>query len=91
MQNREWDAVVIGGGAAGLSAAQMLGRARRRTLVIDEGSPRNRFAAHMHGVLGHDGIEPSRLARGRDELDRYGVHVEKGAVADIRVRVPCCG
>jgi thioredoxin reductase len=85
MQNREWDAVVIGGGAAGLSAAQMLGRARRRTLVIDEGSPRNRFAAHMHGVLGHDGIEPQALlARGRDELDRYGVHVEKGAVADIR-------
>ncbi|RKS93093.1 thioredoxin reductase [Microbacterium sp. AG790] len=85
MQNREWDAVVIGGGAAGLSAAQMLGRARRRTLVIDGGSPRNRFAAHMHAVLGHDGIDPQALlARGRDELDRYGVHVEKGAVAGIR-------
>lgn len=85
MQNREWDAVVIGGGAAGLSAAQMLGRARRRTLAIDEGSPRNRFAAHVHAVLGHDGIDPQALlARGRDELDRYGVHVEKGAVADIR-------
>ncbi|KXZ58666.1 Thioredoxin reductase [Microbacterium laevaniformans] len=85
MQSREWDAVVIGGGAAGLSAAQMLGRARRRTLVIDGASPRNRFAAHMHGVLGHDGIDPQALlARGRDELDRYGVHVEEGEVDGIR-------
>ena len=57
----QWDAVVIGGGAAGLSAAQMLGRSRRRTLVIDGGLPRNRFAAHMHGVLGHDGADPARL------------------------------
>lgn len=84
MQIREWDAVVIGGGAAGLSAAQMLGRARRRTLVIDAGEPRNRFAAHMHGVLGHDGVAPAELlARGRAELDRYGVVVEAGRVDRI--------
>ena len=49
-----WDVIVIGGGAAGLSAALMLGRARRRTLVVDARAPRNRFAAHMHGVLGHE-------------------------------------
>jgi len=84
MHEREWDAVVIGGGAAGLSAAQMLGRARRRTLVIDGGRPRNRFAAHMHGVLGHDGVDPVELlARGRDELARYGVVVENDEVVDI--------
>lgn len=84
MSERDWDAVVVGGGAAGLSAAQMLGRARRRTLVIDGGRPRNRFAAHMHGVLGHDGVPPRQLlARGRDELARYGVRVETGEVDDI--------
>ncbi|MBF4562057.1 FAD-dependent oxidoreductase [Microbacterium sp. VKM Ac-2870] len=84
MREREWDAVVIGGGAAGLSAAQMLGRARRRTLVIDGGRPRNRFAPQMHGVLGHDGVAPGDvLARGLEELARYGVRVEAGEVAGI--------
>ena len=71
-----WDAIVVGGGAAGLSAALMLGRARRRALVIDAGSPRNRFAAHMHGVLGHEGTPPSELVRtGRDEVAGYGIEV----------------
>lgn len=89
----EWDAVIIGGGAAGLSAAQMLGRSRRRTLVIDGGMPRNRFAAHMHGVLGHDGVDPADLIeRGRAEARAYGVEFVKGAVAgltddDDRIRV----
>lgn len=83
-REQEWDAVVIGGGVAGLSAAQMLGRARRRTLVIDGDSPRNRFAAHMHGVLGHDGIEPAELLRrGREELATYGVVVSDGLVTDV--------
>lgn len=71
-----WDAIVVGGGAAGLSAALMLGRARRRALVIDAGRPRNRFAAHMHGVLGHEGTPPSELVRaGRDEVAGYGIEV----------------
>jgi len=84
MQTREWDAVVIGGGVAGLSAAQMLGRARRSTLVLDGGSPRNRFAAHMHGVLGHDGVDPAALlSRGRDEVASYGVVVETAEVAEV--------
>lgn len=84
MDIREWDAVVIGGGIAGLSAAQMLGRARRRTLVIDAGSPRNRFAAHMHGVLGHDGVDPAELlARGRREIEAYGVALETGEVTAV--------
>ena len=85
MDTHEWDAIVIGGGVAGLSAAQMLGRARRRTLVIDGGAPRNRFAAHMHGVLGHDGRDPSDLlARGRAEASAYGVEIVSGAVSSVR-------
>jgi thioredoxin reductase len=80
----EWDAVIIGGGAAGLSAAQMLGRSRRRTLVIDGAEPRNRFAAHMHGVLGHDGLEPARLLEiGRAEARTYDVEIETGTVSSL--------
>jgi thioredoxin reductase/SAM-dependent methyltransferase len=80
----DWDAVIIGGGAAGLSAAQMLGRSRRRTLVIDGGMPRNRFAAHTHGVLGHDGLDPADLLeRGRAEAEAYGVEIVSGAVTAL--------
>lgn len=74
MHETTWDAIIIGGGAAGLSAALMLGRARRRVLVIDAGSPRNRFAGHMHGVLGLEGTPPDALLdRGRREAGGYGV------------------
>ncbi len=45
------DVVVVGGGAAGLSAALVLGRARRSVHLIDAGAPRNAVAAHMHGTL----------------------------------------
>ncbi|SDH19451.1 FAD-dependent oxidoreductase [Agrococcus jejuensis] len=79
-----YDALVIGGGTAGLSAALMLGRARRRTVVLDAGSPRNRFAAHMHGVLGHDGLDPAELVRrGRAEVEAYGVEVRAADVASV--------
>ncbi len=57
------DALIVGGSFAGLSAALMLARARRSVLVIDSGLPRNRFAAHSHGVLGMDGIAGSDLLR----------------------------
>ncbi|MET3861316.1 thioredoxin reductase/SAM-dependent methyltransferase [Dietzia sp. 2505] len=80
-----WDTIVIGGGAAGLSAALMLGRARRRVLVVDAGEPRNRFAAHMHGVLGHEGVDPLELLRrGREELREYNVTVWTGSVTVVR-------
>ncbi len=73
MTKTEWDVVVIGGGSAGLSAALMLGRARRRVLVLDAGAPRNRFTAHMHGSLGHDGKPPLELlATGRSEVKAHG-------------------
>ncbi|MEI2270265.1 NAD(P)/FAD-dependent oxidoreductase [Microbacterium sp. No. 7] len=84
MTDTLYDAVIVGGGTAGLSAAQMLGRARRRVLVIDAGAPRNRFAAHMHGVLGHDGRSPAELLRiGRAEAEGYGVEFLETTVTSI--------
>ncbi|MEH6819288.1 MAG: FAD-dependent oxidoreductase [Dietzia psychralcaliphila] len=83
--DEHWDAIVVGGGAAGLSAALMLGRARRRVLVVDAGEPRNRFAAHMHGVLGLEGMDPlDLLRRGREELREYDVTVRTGSVTVVR-------
>ena len=61
-----YDVAVVGGGAAGLSAALVLGRARRRVVVVDAGSPRNARAAHMQGFLSRDGRPPAALlAAGR--------------------------
>jgi thioredoxin reductase len=56
-----YDAVVVGGSFAGLSAAMQLARARRRVLVVDAGSPRNRFAHASHGFLGQDGRAPAAI------------------------------
>lgn len=82
-----YDAVVIGGGAAGLSAALVLGRARRRVAVVDSGEPRNAPAAHMHGFLGWDGAPPTTLlSQGRDEVARYGVELVPGTVVDLAAR-----
>ena len=79
-----WDVIVAGGSVAGLSAALMLGRSRRRVLVIDAGSPRNRFASHMHGVLGSEGVPPAELvARGRAECATYGVQFTDGTIDRI--------
>ena len=57
----DFDCVVVGGGVAGLGAALVLGRARRRTLVLDSGGQSNRAAAHVGGLLGHDGVPPGAL------------------------------
>jgi thioredoxin reductase len=77
-----WDCIVVGGGAAGLSAALVLGRARRRTLVVDAGRPSNAVAHGIGGLLGHDGRPPSDLYDlGRAELARYpSVAVRSGDV-----------
>jgi thioredoxin reductase len=81
-----WDCIVIGGGAAGLSAALVLGRARRRTLVVDAGGQSNLPAHGIGGLLGHDGRPPSALyAIGREELARYpAVELRDGSVAGAR-------
>ncbi|TWP38204.1 NAD(P)/FAD-dependent oxidoreductase [Leekyejoonella antrihumi] len=80
-----YDVVVIGGGAAGLSGALMLSRARRSVLVVDAGAPRNAPAAGVHGLLGHDGIPPDELlARGRAEVSSYGGQMVSGSVEAVR-------
>jgi thioredoxin reductase len=81
----DWDCIVVGAGPAGLSAALILGRARRRVVVLDSGAPRNHAAHAMHGVLGHDGLAPSALrAQGARELERYGIEVRPADVAGAR-------
>src|SRR5689334_18984841 len=75
---------IIGGGAAGLSAALVLARARRNVLVIDAGTPRNAPAAHMHGYLSRDGMPPAELlGAGRDEVRSYGGEIVDGTVTDL--------
>jgi len=79
--NESYDVVVVGGGAAGLSAALVLGRSRRSVLVIDAGQPRNAPADHMHNYLGREGAKPTELLEiGREEVGRYGVEVRPGRV-----------
>jgi thioredoxin reductase len=71
--NSEWDSVIVGGGAAGLSAALVLGRARRRTLLLDLGGQSNLAADAVGGLLGNDRRPPAELyAAGREELRAYG-------------------
>ena len=66
------DVIIIGGSFAGLAAALQLGRARRKVIVLDTGLPRNRFADHSHGLLGHDHKPPLEiLAEARQQLARY--------------------
>ena len=84
MEEQIHDVVVVGGGAAGLSAALVLGRARRRVAVIDAGEPRNAPAAHMQGFLSRDGMPPADLlAAARAEVLGYGVEIIDDRVVGI--------
>ena len=79
-----YDVVIIGGGAAGLSAALVLARARRQVLVVDSGAPRNAPAGHMQGFLSRDGMPPAELlTAGREEVRGYGGTITAGAVEDL--------
>ena len=78
-----YEVAIVGGGAAGLSAALVLGRACRRVVVIDSGHPRNAPAAHMQGFLSRDGMPPGELLEaGRAEVRRYGVELVAERVLD---------
>lgn len=80
----DYDVAVVGGGAAGLSAALLLSRARRKVLVVDAGMRRNAAAGHMHGYLSRDGQPPVELlAVGRDEVERYGGEIVAGTATDL--------
>ncbi|MCW2848494.1 MAG: thioredoxin reductase [Marmoricola sp.] len=80
----EHDVVVIGGGAAGLSAALVLSSARRGVAVVDAGNPRNAPAAHMHGYLSRDGLPPRDLLEaGRAEIVAYGGQLPTGTVSAV--------
>jgi len=84
MESESYDVVVVGGGAAGLSAALVLGRARRRVAVVDAGTPRNAPAAQMHGFLSRDGMAPDDLlAAARAEVGAYGVELVDDRVVEI--------
>jgi thioredoxin reductase len=84
MDKRTYDVLVVGGGAAGLSAALVLGRARRGVVVVDGGEPRNAPAEHMQGFLSRDGMPPAELlAAGRVEVRGYGVELVEDQVVGI--------
>ena len=83
----DWECVVVGGGVAGLSAALVLGRARRRTLLLDRRGQSNRAAEHVGGLLAQEGTSPDVLyARGREQLALYDTVLIRDAEAvDARI------
>ncbi len=83
--DERYDVVVIGGGAAGLSGALTLSRARRSVLVVDAGEPRNAPAGHVHNYLGREGTPPAELyAIGRGEVEGCGGEIRSGRVVQVR-------
>ena len=76
------DVIIVGAGPAGLSAALMLGRCRRRVLVFDNDKPRNAASLALHGFITRDGTSPKEFrALARRELDQYRtVEIRAGEV-----------
>jgi thioredoxin reductase len=84
---RHCDVAVIGGSAAGLAAALQIARQRRSVVVVDDDSPRNAPAAHLHGYLGREGTAPAELTQiGRAEVRGYGGEVLTGRVIGVHRR-----
>jgi thioredoxin reductase len=85
-RNDRYDVIIVGGGPAGLNAALILGRCRRRVLLVDSGKPRNAVSPGVHGFLTRDGTLPAEMRRiGRDELRSYpNVEVRDGEIVEAR-------
>lgn len=84
---RRYEVAVVGGGAAGLSAAVALARFGQSVVVIDEGTPRNAPAGHVHNMLTRDGTPPAELYRiGRTEVARFGGEILAGTVRSVHGR-----
>jgi len=80
----EKDVVVIGGGAAGLAGAMMLGRSLRRVAVIDADEPRNAPSKHLHGFPSRDGADPAEMVKiGQEEVRNYGGEIRNARVAGL--------
>ena len=78
-----FDVAIVGGGAAGLSAASVLGRQQRHVLLLDSGDPRNAASPAIHMVLTRDGISPDEFFRlGRAELDEFPGVQRRSAVVE---------
>lgn len=68
------DVIIVGGGPAGLNAAVVLGRCRRKVLVFDTEQYRNRYSHGMHNYLTRDGVPPSEFIQlCHEEIEKYGV------------------
>ena len=81
------DVVIVGGGAAGLSAAVTLARSLRSVVVVDAGRPRNAPASGAHNVLARDGVPPlEMLAAGRREAEGYGAEIVHDDAVGARAR-----
>jgi thioredoxin reductase len=80
-----WDAAVVGGGPAGLSAATWLARYRRTVVVLDSQEYRNRWVDNAHGYLGSDPMPPKEfLARSCEQLDRYDYATRRAPIRVLR-------
>jgi thioredoxin reductase len=80
-----YDVIIVGGGPAGLNAAVVLGRCRRKVLLFDSGSYRNRYSHGMHNYLTRDDIAPTEFIKlSHKEIDKYGVHYKQKKVVEAR-------